>query len=156
MRTSQHKIIDTAENKDPVSTILGLPAGTYNSDTIDPLAVAFDTLITNAEAGSTAASQKKREAGQKLYKLSLVLNSYDILLMKSAIAGIEREKYITMTRVGEELEMLKVLRIHSLTSPNRPFVGKTANALSCLSPGKIPTHSPTDARLRLGARSSAN
>jgi hypothetical protein len=62
--------------------------------------VAFDALMADT-------NPKKKEANQKLYKLSLILNSYDLLLMKSAIADIEREKFITMHRVTEELEMLK-------------------------------------------------
>jgi hypothetical protein len=66
----------------------------------DPLVVAFDALMADT-------NPKKKEANQKMYKLSLVLNSYDLLLMKSAIADIEREKFITMHRVTEELEMLK-------------------------------------------------
>jgi hypothetical protein len=74
----------------------------------DPLQVSFNVIMADA-------NPKKKERNQMLYKLSLVLSSYDLLLMKSAVADIEPEKFITMHRVIEELEMLKVCFWQKLT-----------------------------------------
>lgn len=73
------------------------------------MVVAFDAL--NADA-----NPKKREHNQKLYKLSLVLNAYDLVLLKSVVQDTQRfvnknftgrDKLIDIQKVTEELQMLK-------------------------------------------------
>ncbi|KAJ3381867.1 Armadillo repeat-containing protein 4 [Lobulomyces angularis] len=87
-------------NRDGISTILGLPSGTFSNNEVDPLVIAFEALNKDT-------NPKKIEQNQKLYKLSLILNSYDLQLMKTAVNVLEREKFIDVQKVSEELEMLK-------------------------------------------------
>lgn len=56
---------------------------------MDPLVIAFDALNVEIDP-------KKRDQNQKLYKLLLVLNSFDIQLMKATVKSLE--KYIAFKR----------------------------------------------------------
>ncbi|KAJ3056514.1 Armadillo repeat-containing protein 4 [Rhizophlyctis rosea] len=81
-------------NRDPINTIFGV-TGEPGSALVD----AFE-LFTNE------ADPRKREQYGKLYKLLLVLNSFDLQLLKSAVKETERDRSLDVHKVTEEFEML--------------------------------------------------
>ncbi|KAJ3087424.1 Armadillo repeat-containing protein 4 [Quaeritorhiza haematococci] len=92
------------ENHDPMNVIFGIPRGTFDAGnsngSADALMAAFDAL--NAET-----EPRRREEYQKLYRLLLVVNAYDMKLMKSAMSQLERDKHLNMPKVTEEFQMLQ-------------------------------------------------
>ena len=88
-------------NQDPFSIILGIPSSTFNSSSVDPLVIAFDALNVEVDP-------KKRDQNQKLYKLLLVLNSFDIQLMKATVKSLE--KYINIKHIREKLTIFIIYR----------------------------------------------
>lgn len=63
--------------------MLGLQPGSFDSSSgSDPLMSAFDAMALENDV-------KKKEVNGKLYKLLLVLNSYDIQLMKTVVKSME-------------------------------------------------------------------
>lgn len=65
-------------------------------------------LLESFDAFNNESDTRKKEQYAKLYKLLLVVNSFDLQLMKNAVKqGGSKEKYLDIAKVSEELEMLK-------------------------------------------------
>ncbi|KAI9093067.1 armadillo-type protein [Phlyctochytrium arcticum] len=80
-------------NPDPVKSIFG---------------ASGDTALVDAfEAFNNEQDNRKREQFSRLYKLLLILNTFDLQLMKSAVKDLQKEKSITIQKVTEELQMLQ-------------------------------------------------
>ncbi|TPX55740.1 hypothetical protein PhCBS80983_g05062 [Powellomyces hirtus] len=80
-------------NRDPVKAIFGVSGDTALTD-------AFD-LFTNEPTA------RKREQYGKLYKLLLLVNAFDLQLMKSAVKDLQKDKTLDIHKVTEELLMLQ-------------------------------------------------
>ncbi|KAI8927580.1 armadillo-type protein [Entophlyctis helioformis] len=95
----EHKLTEmqaiVEANRDPFNNIFGI-----NSDGGKGLVEAFD--IYNNEA-----DPRKREQYSRLYKLLLVLNSFDLQLTQSTLKTLHKEKILDIQKVAEELQMLQ-------------------------------------------------
>ncbi|KAJ3003383.1 UNVERIFIED_CONTAM: Armadillo repeat-containing protein 4, partial [Siphonaria sp. JEL0065] len=83
-------------NPTPINTIFGI-SGT-NSNTV---------LIDAFEAFSTESDPKKKDMNAKLYKLLLIINSFDLDLLSAAVKNQERELHLDIPKVSSELQMLQ-------------------------------------------------
>jgi uncharacterized tellurite resistance protein B-like protein len=80
--------------KDPVGQIFGV------SGDSKALLESFDTFNNETDA-------HKKEQCAKLYKLLIVINSFDLQLMSAAVKGVAKAKYLDISKVTDEIEMLK-------------------------------------------------
>lgn len=81
--------------KDPVSQIFGV-----SNDGSKALLESFDSFNNETDI-------RKKEQSAKLYKLLIVINSFDLQLMSAAVKGVSKAKYLDISKVTDELEMLK-------------------------------------------------
>ncbi|KAI8822493.1 armadillo-type protein [Fimicolochytrium jonesii] len=80
-------------NRDPAKVIFGVSGET--------------ALVDAFEAFTTESDPRKRDQYGKLYKLLLVVNSFDLQLMKTAVAELRKDKTLDIHKVTEELLMLQ-------------------------------------------------
>ncbi|KAJ3098022.1 Armadillo repeat-containing protein 4 [Phlyctochytrium planicorne] len=83
-------------NTSPINAIFG----TSGTSTSTILLEAFDACNNETEA-------KRRDQNLKLYKLLLVMNSFDLDLLASAVKAQQREKFLDIHKVSTELQMLQ-------------------------------------------------
>ncbi|TPX71413.1 hypothetical protein SpCBS45565_g01050 [Spizellomyces sp. 'palustris'] len=93
----EHKLRELQEiiqaNRDPAKTIFG---------------VSGDNALVDAfEAFSNEQDPRKRDQYSKLYKLLLILNTFDLQLMKSAVQDLQKEKTLNVQKIREELQMIQ-------------------------------------------------
>ncbi|KAJ3170870.1 Armadillo repeat-containing protein 4, partial [Irineochytrium annulatum] len=80
-----------------------------------PISIIFGTTGTSTntimmeafEACSTELDAKRRDQNFKLYKLLLILNSFDIECLSAAVKTQQREKHLDMQKVSSEVQMLQ-------------------------------------------------
>ncbi|KAJ3345511.1 Armadillo repeat-containing protein 4, partial [Kappamyces sp. JEL0680] len=82
-------------SRDPITTIFGVSGE------------GGKALVESFDAFNNETEPKKKDQYAKLYKLLLVINSFDLQLMAKAVKGIAKGKFLDISRVTEELEMLK-------------------------------------------------
>ncbi|KAI8904118.1 armadillo-type protein [Gorgonomyces haynaldii] len=80
--------------RDPFSVIFGV-----SNDKGNALVEAFDQFNNESDP-------KKREKYTKLYKLLLIVNSFDLEMLQSAVKGLSKGIFLDMHKVTEEYEML--------------------------------------------------
>ncbi|KAJ3017515.1 Armadillo repeat-containing protein 4 [Thoreauomyces humboldtii] len=86
--------------------------GICHSANRDPVKVIFgvsgeNALVDAFEAFSNEANVRKREQYGKLYKLLLIVNSFDLQFMKTAVKDLQKEKTLSIHKVTDELLMLQ-------------------------------------------------
>lgn len=82
--------------REPISQIFGV-----SGESGKALLESFDSFNNESDT-------RKKEQYAKLYKLLLVINSFDLQLMSNAVRqGTSKDKYLDIAKVTEELEMLK-------------------------------------------------
>lgn len=81
--------------RDPFNTIFGVSNEHGNA-----LVEAFDQF-------SNETDPKKREKYSKLYKLLLIINSFDLKILKSHIKDLSKGVFVDVGKVNEEYEMLR-------------------------------------------------
>ena len=81
--------------KDPIQTIFGVSGESGKA------------LVDSFDAFNNETEPKRKDQYAKLYKLLLIINSFDLQLMAKAVKGVSKAKYLDISRVTEELEMLK-------------------------------------------------
>ncbi|KAJ3178764.1 Armadillo repeat-containing protein 4 [Geranomyces variabilis] len=106
LRLSEDDILKEAQeiiqaNRDPVKIIFGVTGE-------NALAEAFDAVNNEPNA-------RKREQYGKLYKLLLVVNAFDLQLMKTAVKDLQKDKVLSIHAVTEELLMLQSFAGHEAT-----------------------------------------
>lgn len=80
--------------RDPFSTIFGV-SNQHGSALVD----AFDLF-------STETDLKRRERYTRLYRLLLVINSFDVELLQTQVRGLARGVYVDAAKATDELDML--------------------------------------------------
>ncbi|KAJ3122907.1 Armadillo repeat-containing protein 4 [Nowakowskiella sp. JEL0407] len=94
-----HKLRELQEiiqsNRDPLNIICGAAAS--NDDTLLQL---FDSIANESD-------KAKKDRLSSLYKLLLVLNSYDLDLMKLILRNLEKHQKLDVEKVSNELKMLQ-------------------------------------------------
>ncbi|KAI8812557.1 armadillo-type protein [Cladochytrium replicatum] len=93
------------ENRDPISLIFGVK----NSEGGAALLQVFDEVNQETDP-------KRREQASKLYKLLLVVNSYDLELMKTVVKHLENGQNLNVHKVAEEIQMLSAFSGRDLKS----------------------------------------
>ncbi|KAJ2992995.1 Armadillo repeat-containing protein 4 [Globomyces sp. JEL0801] len=86
---------DSLVCRDPFSHIFGI-----TGDPGKALVEAFDSFNNEVDP-------RKKDQYSKLYKLLLVVNSFDLQLMSSAVKDVSKANALDLNKVTEELEMLK-------------------------------------------------
>lgn len=81
--------------REPVSNIFGVSGESGKA------------LVESFDAFNNEADPRKKEQYAKLYKLLLIINSFDLQLMSKAVKGINKSQFLDIGKVIEELEMLK-------------------------------------------------
>ncbi|KAI9001977.1 armadillo-type protein [Gaertneriomyces semiglobifer] len=95
LRDQQLKELQTIiqEKRDPIRIIFGVSGE--------------NALVDAFEACNNQQDQRKREQYNRLYKLLLIVNGWDLKLMKSTVQDLQREKTLDIQKVSEELQMLQ-------------------------------------------------
>ncbi|KAJ3290762.1 Armadillo repeat-containing protein 4 [Rhizoclosmatium sp. JEL0117] len=83
-------------NPTPINTIFGISNSNTNTVLID----AF-------EAFANETDPKRKEINSRLYKLLLIINSFDLDLLSAAVKNQEREMHLDIPKVTSELQMLQ-------------------------------------------------
>ncbi|KAI9329663.1 armadillo-type protein [Zopfochytrium polystomum] len=83
-------------NSNPIGCIFGVTG--QNTGTV--LMDAFDSYNVEVDP-------RKRELNGRLYKLLLIINSYDLDLLSAAVKGQQKEKSLDIGKVTSELQMLQ-------------------------------------------------
>jgi hypothetical protein len=81
-------------SRDPISHIFGIPG-----DSGKVIVDAFDTFNNETDP-------KKKEQYQKLYKLLLVINSFDLQVLSKIVKNIEKSNGLDIHKVQDEMDML--------------------------------------------------
>ncbi|KAJ3230152.1 Armadillo repeat-containing protein 4 [Chytriomyces hyalinus] len=84
-------------NPNPINTLFGI---TSNSKGNTFLMDAF-------EAFNNETDPKRKELNARLYKLLLILNSFDLDLLSAAVKNQEREMHLNIPKITAELQMLQ-------------------------------------------------
>ncbi|KAI8840615.1 armadillo-type protein [Chytriomyces cf. hyalinus JEL632] len=84
-------------NPNPINTLFGI---TSNSKGNTFLMDAF-------EAFNNETDPKRKELNARLYKLLLIINSFDLDLLSAAVKNQEREMHLNIPKITAELQMLQ-------------------------------------------------
>ncbi|KAJ3121159.1 Armadillo repeat-containing protein 4 [Physocladia obscura] len=83
-------------NQTPINTIFGVGSSSTSNLLID----AFEAFNTETDA-------KKKDANARLYKLLLIINSFDLDFLSAAVKNQERELHLDISKISSELLMLQ-------------------------------------------------
>ncbi|KAJ3200435.1 Armadillo repeat-containing protein 4 [Entophlyctis luteolus] len=89
--------VGSAANPTPINTIFGIPG------TISPSSVLIDAF----EAYAAENDPKKKDANARLYKLLLILNAFDLDLLKSVVISQDQQCHNDIQKTTAEIQMLQ-------------------------------------------------